>query len=95
MESVVIDATVFDDLTRTLGKLLPPGVAEMKSDFESNAKAAMQSALGNLDLVTREEFDVQRQVLEKTRQRLIDLEHRLNALDAGSVESDQTDEKVE
>ena len=87
----MIDVTVFDDLTRTLGKLLPPGVADMKSDFESNAKAAMQSALGNLDLVTREEFDVQRQVLEKTRQRLIKLEQRLSALESGSVDAGQAD----
>jgi len=62
----MIDARVFDDISNTLGKLLPPGVSDMKDDFEQNAKATLQSALGKLDLVTREEFDVQTQVLLNT-----------------------------
>ncbi len=77
----MIDARFLDDLAENLGKLLPPGVAELKSDFEQNAKAAVQSALGNLDLVTREEFDVQSQVLTKTRQRVQALEDRLAQLE--------------
>jgi BMFP domain-containing protein YqiC len=80
----MIDARIFDDLSNTLGKLLPPGVSEMKDDFEHNAKAAMQSTLGKLDLVTREEFDVQTEVLVKTRQQLKELEARIQQLE-GSV----------
>ncbi len=83
----MIDARVFDELAETMGKLLPPGVAEMKSDFEHNAKSAIQSALGNLDLVTREEFDVQSEVLRKTREKLELLEARVQALESGSQES--------
>ena len=78
----MIDATVIDDLARTLGRLLPPGVAELKEDFEHNARAAVQSALGRLDLVTREEFDVQSRVLARTRARLEALEARVAALEA-------------
>lgn len=81
----MIDATLIDDLSRTLGRLLPPGVAELKDDFEKNARAAVQSALGNLDLVTREEFDVQREVLQRTRQRLQALEARVAALEDGQA----------
>lgn len=77
----MIDARVFDELTESLGKLLPPGVADMKSDFERNAKSAVQSALGNLDLVTREEFDVQAEVLKRTRAKLVALEERVAALE--------------
>ena len=77
----MIDATVIDDLSRRLGKLLPPGVAEVKDDFERNARAAVQGALANLDVVTREEFDVQAQVLQRTRQRLQLLEARVAALE--------------
>jgi len=77
----MIDATVIDDLSRKLGALLPPGVAGLKDDFERNARAAVQSALGNLDLVTREEFDVQTQVLQRTRQRLQALEARVAAME--------------
>jgi BMFP domain-containing protein YqiC len=77
----MIDARVFDDISNTLGKLLPPGVSAMKDDFERNVKAALQSALGNLDLVTREEFDVQTEVLRTTRQQLKQLEARVRALE--------------
>ena len=71
-----------DEIAESLGKLLPPGVAEMKSDFERNAKSAVQGALGNLDLVTREEFDVQAEVLRRTRAKLEALEERVAALEA-------------
>ena len=90
----MIDARIFDDLANSLGKMLPPGVSEMKDDFERNAKAAIQSALGSLDLVSREEFDVQAEVLRTTRQKLKMLEARISALepaiDAGGkpVDSD-------
>lgn len=83
----MLDATAFDDLARRLGALLPPGVAGLKDDFEKNAKAALQSALGNLDLVTREEFDVQSDVLSRTRERLAQLEQRIAEIE-GAVAPD-------
>jgi len=82
----MIDARVFDEIAENLGKLLPPGVADMKNDFERNAKSAVQSALGNLDLVTREEFDVQAEVLRRTRERLAELEARLAELEGNDSE---------
>lgn len=78
---MMIDARVFDEISRSLGKLLPPGMADMKEDFERNARSAVQGALGKLDLVTREEFDVQTEVLRRTRQQLKDLEARVQALE--------------
>lgn len=87
------DATLIDDLSRTLGKLLPPGLADLKDDVEKNVRAAVQGALGNLDLVTREEFDVQAEVLQRTRQRLQALEARVAALEStadGKVASADT-----
>lgn len=77
----MVDARVFDELAENLGKLLPPGLSDLKTDFENNAKAAVQSALGKMDLVTREEFDIQKAVLEKTRERLEQLELRLQELE--------------
>lgn len=79
----MIDARVFDEIAESIGKLLPPGVSDMKKDFEHNAKSAVQSALGNLDLVTREEFDVQAEVLKRTRAKLEALEARVVALESG------------
>ena len=78
----MIDARVFDDLSNTLGKLLPPGVSDLKEDFEHNAKAALQSTLGKLDLVTREEFDVQTEVLMNTRKQIKLLEERIETLES-------------
>lgn len=76
----MIDARVFDDISQSVGKLLPRGVSDLKEDFERNAKAAVQSALGNFDLVSREEFDVQSEFLKNTRQKLNALEARVAAL---------------
>ncbi len=77
----MIDARVFDELSEALGKLLPEGVSHIKDDFEQNAKAAIQGALGKLDLVTREEFDVQTEVLRNSRQQIKDLEQRVLLLE--------------
>lgn len=78
----MIDARLFDEMAEKLGKLLPPGVAELKTDFEQNAKVTLQNTLTKMDLVTREEFDVQTAVLQKTRDRLNQLEEKLQALEA-------------
>lgn len=50
-------------------------------DIENNAKAVLSGLLSKLDLVTREEFDVQTQVLARTRDKLKDLEARVEALE--------------
>lgn len=50
-------------------------------DIENNAKAMISGLLGKLDLVTREEFDVQTQVLARTREKLKELEARVDALE--------------
>jgi BMFP domain-containing protein YqiC len=86
----MIDARVFDDISRSLGKMLPPGMSELKDDFERNAKATIQSALGSLDLVTREEFDIQTEVLRNTRLKLKMLEERLSALEPQTEDNDTT-----
>ncbi|MCC4118985.1 accessory factor UbiK family protein, partial [Aromatoleum toluclasticum] len=51
-------------------------------DFEKNAKALLGSAFGKLDLVTREEFNVQREVLAHARQKLAELEDRVATLES-------------
>ncbi len=86
----MIDARVFDEISNTLGKLLPPGVSELKEDFERNAKSTMQSALGNLDLVSREEFDVQTELLRSTKQQLKSLEARIVALESARASADDS-----
>jgi len=80
----MIDARVFDEIATSVSKLLPPGAASLKDDFERNAKAAVQGGLERLDLVTREEFDVQMKVLERTREKLHELEARLAELESSN-----------
>ena len=73
-----------DAPARRLSGLVPPGLRESREELQENFKAVLQSGLAKLDLVTREEFDVQRAVLLRTREKLeqlqgqvLDLETRL------------------
>lgn len=78
----MIDLRQLDDLARRLSSLVPPGLREGRDELQQNFKAVLQSGLGKLDLVTREEFDVQRAVLLRTREKLEALEARLAAFEA-------------
>jgi len=70
-----------DDIATRLTDALPPGLNTFKEDMEKNFKAILQSVLGKMDLVTREEFEVQKGVLAKTRSRLEDLEKRVSDIE--------------
>ena len=73
-----------EELTDRLGTLLSPGASQLKTDFEDNARAVLQGALGKMDLVTREEFEIQQRVLQKTRSKLQALEQRLAAIEGNT-----------
>ena len=73
-----------DDLARRLFESVPPAVRSVSQDLESNFRSVLRSTLARLDLVTRDEFDVQMKVLERTRARLEALEERLNSLEKRS-----------
>ncbi len=79
---MTLDPKILDDLARKLADAVPPGLRELKADLEKNFRAVLQSALGKLDLVTREEFDVQAGVLLRTREKLEELSQRLAELEA-------------
>ena len=80
----MIDLAQLDELARRLSSLVPPGLREGREDLQQNFKSVLQAGLGKLDLVTREEFDVQRAVLARTREKLEALERQLAELaDAG------------
>lgn len=78
-----IDPTTLDALARRLAQVVPPGLNSLGDELERNLKAVLQTGLKNLDLVTREEFEVQRGVLGRTRQRLEQLQERLDELEKG------------
>ena len=79
------DPKTLDDLARTLSESVPPGFAAVRDDLEQNFRAVLQSGLSRLDLVTRQEFDVQSGVLRRTRERLEQLQARLAALEETST----------
>ncbi|PPU19240.1 ubiquinone biosynthesis accessory factor UbiK [Xanthomonas arboricola] len=78
----MIDFNQLDDLARRLSDLVPPGLRQSREELQSTFKGALQAGLGKLDLVTREEFDVQRAVLLRTREKLDALEQAVAALEA-------------
>lgn len=81
------DPRFIQDLARRLVARLPDGVQAMRSDLQQNFEALLQGTLSRLDLVTREEFEVQRRVLERTREKLGRLEAALAVLEAGTRDS--------
>ena len=60
---MMIDLAQLDELARRLSSLVPPGLKEGREELQQNFKSVLQAGLGKLDLVTREEFEVQRAVL--------------------------------
>jgi BMFP domain-containing protein YqiC len=80
---MAFDPKSLDELARKLADAVPPGLAALKSDLEHNFKAVLQSGLTKLDLVTRQEFDIQAGVLRRSRERLEALEKSLTALERG------------
>jgi ubiquinone biosynthesis accessory factor UbiK len=71
-----------DELARKLVDALPGGLKALQADAEQNFRAVLQAGIARLDLVTREEFDVQAAVLKRTREKLAALEERLAALES-------------
>lgn len=70
-----------ENLTDRLANNIPPGFNSFKEDLDKNIHALLQSALSKLDLVSREEFEVQKAILIKTRSRLESLEKRVEELE--------------
>ncbi|WP_313203690.1 accessory factor UbiK family protein [Stenotrophomonas sp.] len=77
----MIDLNHLDDLARRLSDLVPPGLRESREELQATFKTALQAGLAKLDLVTREEFEVQRAVLLKTREKLDALEATVRELE--------------
>lgn len=72
-----------DKLAKTLAETLPQGLRSVRDDLEKNFRSVLHSGLARLDLVTREEFEVQQAVLLRTRDKLEALEARLAKMESG------------
>ncbi|OUR64508.1 hypothetical protein A9Q79_04180 [Methylophaga sp. 42_25_T18] len=73
----MLDATKIEEMVQSFTNALPPGLTAIQADIEKNVRAALSATFAKLDLVTREEFDVQTQVLLRTREKLEALEQRV------------------
>lgn len=83
----MLDPKLFDDLSRRVAGNLPPGLQGLQDDLQRNLRSAMESALTKLNLVSREEFEIQQAVLLRTREKLRALEARVAALEASTTDS--------
>jgi len=70
-----------ENLAEKLAAAVPEGLRSMREDLEHNFRAVLRSSLSKLDLVTREEFEVQEAVLARTREKLEALEAKLEQLE--------------
>ncbi|PCH62626.1 MAG: hypothetical protein COC04_05185 [Gammaproteobacteria bacterium] len=77
----MLDPTKIEEMVQSLSKVMPPGLTAIQADIEKNVRAALSATFAKLDLVTREEFDVQTQVLLRTREKLEALEQRVADLE--------------
>lgn len=77
-----------DSLIKRIIADLPPDVRQVKSDFEMQLKQALNAAFNRMDLVTREEFDIQAALLARTRERLEMILKRLDELENNNPPDD-------
>jgi ubiquinone biosynthesis accessory factor UbiK len=77
----MVNVHTIDELAQRLAAMVPPGLKQAREDLTDNFRSALQSGLRELDLVTREEFDVQRCVLLRTREKIEELEQQVANLE--------------
>ena len=84
----MIDPKSLDALVGRIAEGLPAGFGQVHEDLRNNLRAALSAALARMDLVSREEFDVQSAVLARTREKLTALEAKVAELER-TVDVDQ------
>ena len=82
----MINIKKIEEIAKQVTDAIPPGLKSLADDFEDKTKTVLQRKLSQLDVVTREEFDVQTQVLIKTRAKITELEARLAELETKIAE---------
>ncbi len=79
-----------EELTRRIYDALPAGVEQLQGDVKKNIRVALEAALARMDLVSREEFDVQSAVLARSREKLEALEKRVAELEQTPARSSES-----
>ena len=78
----MIDAKKLEEIAARLAQALPPGLKGLRTELEDNFRAILRANLERFDLISRERFDAQSELLATTRAKLEDLEKRLAALES-------------
>lgn len=78
----MFDPKILDDLSQRVADGMPKGFQSLQMDFERNLKASLEGVLNQLNLVTRDEFEIQQAVLLRTREKLEALEAKVAELEA-------------
>ena len=77
----MIDLGKIDDIVNRLSESLPPGANRLKEDAQTQFRTILKAAFEKMDLVSREEFDIQKSVLERTQIKLESLQRQLEELE--------------
>jgi len=83
----MIDPKLIDDLAKKLAGSVPTGLQFLQEDLQKNLRSALEAGLSHLDLVTKEEFEIQRAVLLRTREKLEAMESRISQLENTEAEN--------
>ena len=86
--SIMIKAREFEDFVQQFLRLLPKDLSRSREDFEKIVRASLNATFARMNLVTREEFDIQAQLLSNTRAALDDLEKKIATLEKSLSEKD-------
>lgn len=79
------DSRQLEELAERLARVIPPGLRGLRAELEDNFRAVLRANLDRLELVSRERFDAQAELLARTQARLAGLEKRLRTLEARSA----------
>lgn len=77
----MLDPQTLNQLSEKIGELLPPGLQAVKKDFDARVKTLLQQQLAQFEMVSREEFDLQARVLQRTREKLEQVEAQIAELE--------------
>jgi len=82
----MLDSSKIDDLASKFSQSIPAGAKNFQQDLEKNFRQLLQSLVSKMDLVTREEFDVQSKVLQRTREKIEQLEKQMAQMEEDSAQ---------
>ncbi|MDR5616391.1 accessory factor UbiK family protein [Arsenophonus endosymbiont of Aphis craccivora] len=88
----MLDAKKIEQVVRQIKDTLPQGIRDLGEDLDKKLRAILQSQLGKLDLVSREEFDIQTQVLLRTREKMAQMEKRIEQLEKKRLANENKNE---